>query len=106
MLEDAGFKFDMGSSFILMPDFFEELFSSCGEKLSDHIKLARLDPSYKIFYSDGDCLTVHQDSAKTKEEIERFEPGASNGFDGLYARRAVSMMRFGLFWVRVLRMRI
>jgi len=82
MLEDAGFKFDMGPSFILMPDFFEELFSSCGEKLSDHIKLACLDPSYKIFYSDGDCLTVHQDSAKTKQEIERFEPGASSGFDG------------------------
>ncbi|HQP92280.1 MAG TPA: NAD(P)-binding protein, partial [Candidatus Omnitrophota bacterium] len=81
LLVDGGFKFDMGPSFILMPDFFEELFSFCGEKLSDHLDLACIDPSYKIFYSDNECLTVHRDSLKTKEELERFEPGASKAFD-------------------------
>lgn len=81
MLEDKGFKFDMGPSFVLMPDFFEEVFSSCGEDIKDYLDLKALDPSYKIFYPDGDLLTVHKDSQKTKEELEKIEKGASAGFD-------------------------
>lgn len=82
MLKDRGFKFDMGPSFVLMPDFFGEVFSSCGEDIKDYLDLKALDPSYKIFYPDGDTLTVHKDSRKTKEELERIEKGASAGFDG------------------------
>ncbi|MBU1869110.1 MAG: phytoene desaturase [Candidatus Omnitrophica bacterium] len=81
MLEDKGFKFDMGPSFVLMPDFFEEVFSYCGVDLKDYLKLQALDPSYKIFYPDGDSLTVYKDSEKTKEELERIEKGSSLGFD-------------------------
>ncbi|MFA5350471.1 MAG: phytoene desaturase family protein [Candidatus Omnitrophota bacterium] len=81
LLEDAGFKFDMGPSFVLMPDFFEEVFSYCGESLNDYLDLRIIDPSYKIIYSDGEALTVHRDSSRTKEELERIEPGAAKQFD-------------------------
>ncbi|MDD5254819.1 MAG: phytoene desaturase family protein [Candidatus Omnitrophica bacterium] len=85
IVEDAGFKFDTGPSFVLMPDFFEEVFVSCGRRLSDYLDLAVLDPSYKIFYADGGCLTVHRDASRTKEELEKFEPGAAAGYDGFLA---------------------
>lgn len=81
LLEDRGFKFDMGPSFVLMPDLFEEVFSYCGLNLKDYLHLKVLDPSYKIFYPDGDSLTVHRDSEKTKEELERIEEGSGRGFD-------------------------
>lgn len=81
IIEDKGFKFDMGPSFVMMPDFFEEVFNYCGENIKDYLDLRALDPSYKIFYPDGDFLTVHKDSNRTKEELERIEPGASRGFD-------------------------
>ena len=35
LLEDKGFKFDMGPSFVLMPDFFEEVFSYCRQDLRE-----------------------------------------------------------------------
>jgi len=88
ILEDRGFKFDMGPSFVLMPDFFEEVFSDCGENLKDYLNLKVLDPSYKIFYPDGEALTVHLDSKKTKAELERIEQGASAGFDKFIAETA------------------
>jgi phytoene desaturase len=75
----------MGPSFVLMPDFFEDVFSYCGEKLSDYLNLQALDPGYKIFYPDGDVITVYKDSRRTKEEIERIEPGSSKGFDEFIA---------------------
>ncbi|MDD5129312.1 MAG: phytoene desaturase family protein [Candidatus Omnitrophica bacterium] len=81
LLEDSGFKIDMGPSFVMMPDFFEEVFSYCGESLKDYLDLRVIDPSYKIIYSDGEVLTVHQDSQRTKEELERIEPGAAKQFD-------------------------
>jgi len=65
-----------------MPDFFEEVFSYCQEDLRNHLDLKALDPSYKIFYPDGDVITVHKDSEKTKEELEKIEKGSSKGFDG------------------------
>lgn len=80
LLEDRGFKFDMGPSFVLMPDFFQEIFTYCGEDLKEHLNLKIIDPSYKIFYSDGDSLTVYKDSFRTKDELERIEKGSSKGF--------------------------
>lgn len=82
IIEDKGFKFDTGPSFVLMPDFFREVFDYCGEHLEDYLDLRALDPSYKLFYADGDTFTVHKDSLKTMEEVERLSPGAGAGFEG------------------------
>ena len=80
ILEDRGFKFDTGPSFVLMPDLFEEVFTDCGVDIKDYLDLKALDPSYKIFYPDGDAITVYRDSEMTRRELEKIEKGASAGF--------------------------
>lgn len=83
IIEERGFKFDTGPSFVLMPDFFREVFSYCKEDPQEYLELKALDPSYKIFYPGAKIpLTVYQDSAGTKEELEKIEKGAARGFDG------------------------
>jgi len=81
ILEDQGFKIDLGPSFVLMPDFFEEFFSFCKESINDHLTLKILDPSYKIFYPNKESLTVHKDSNRTRQELEKFEENSRFGFD-------------------------
>ncbi len=81
IIEDKGFKFDTGPSFVMMPDFFEEVFSSCGERLEDYLDLEVLDVNYKIFYPDADSLTVYQDNRRTKEGLEKIETGSSAGYE-------------------------
>ena len=81
IIEDQGFKFDTGPSFVLMPDFFKEVFDYCGENIKDYLDLKVLDISYRIFYPDGDVFTVYQDSEKTKQEVEKFEQGGAKAFD-------------------------
>lgn len=81
IIEERGFKFDTGPSFVLMPDFFREVFSYCRENPDDYLELKALDPGYKIFYPDAEALTVYRDSARTKEELERIERGAGPAFD-------------------------
>jgi len=88
LLEDRGFKFDMGPSFVLMPDFFEEVFSYCGEDLKDYLDLKALDISYKIFYPDADTLTVYRNSELTKQDLERIEKGSSRRYEEFIAETA------------------
>jgi phytoene desaturase len=88
IIEDRGFLFDTGPSFVLMPDFFEEVFSFCGEQLKDYLDFMPLDEHYKIFFHDGSCFTVYRDSEKTKEELEKIEPGSSRAFDAFIAETA------------------
>ncbi|GAC1381768.1 MAG: phytoene desaturase family protein [Ginsengibacter sp.] len=50
---EKGFVFDMGPSWYWMPDVFERFFGLFGKKVSDYYNLRRLDPSYKVFWSEG-----------------------------------------------------
>ena len=50
--DHEGFMFDMGPSWYWMPDVFETFFARFGKKPSDYYTLKRLDPSYRVFFSD------------------------------------------------------
>ncbi len=49
-----GFTFDMGPSWYWMPDVFERFFQQFGKKVSDYYELERLDPSYRVYWSEED----------------------------------------------------
>ena len=66
IIEDRGFKFDTGPSFVLMPDFFREVFSYCDKDISDYLDLKVLDINYRIFYPDNAILTVSEISIRQK----------------------------------------
>jgi phytoene desaturase len=77
VLRDGGFRWDMGPSWYLMPDVFEQFFEQLGEKVEDHLKLRRLLPSYRIFFEDGDVVDMTGDLAVDAATFERYEPGAA-----------------------------
>ncbi len=71
-----GFIFDMGPSFYWMPDVYEAYFSAFGKKPSDFYELIRLDPGYRVFYSESDYIDVHADLEKNIEKFETIEKGS------------------------------
>lgn len=73
-----GFLFDMGPSWYWMPDVFEHFFASFGKKPSDYYHLLRLDPSYRVVFSEGDVLDLAADFETLKLQFEEIEPGAGN----------------------------
>lgn len=76
MLEENGFRFDMGPSWYWMPDVFERYFSQFGKKVSDYYTLVRLDPSYRIYWENSHT-DVPSDWEKLKLLFESIEPGSS-----------------------------
>ncbi|WP_101294473.1 phytoene desaturase family protein [Halegenticoccus soli] len=80
-LERDGFRFDMGPSWYLMPDVFEDFFGYFGRDPSDYYELVRLDPHYRIFFKDGDRVDMVPDLATNRETFESYEPGAGEAFE-------------------------
>jgi phytoene desaturase len=75
-----GHRFDIGPTLFLMPEVWEETFASLGEKLSDHLDLHRIDPTYKIHFEDGLQLQLTSDIGKMQAQLEKVEKTAFTGF--------------------------
>lgn len=72
----SGFTFDMGPSWYWMPDIFEKFFHDFEKSCSDYYQLEKLDPAYKVLFSD-DVVTIGDSMDKICEEFERIEKGSS-----------------------------
>lgn len=79
VLQSKGFTFDMGPSWYLMPDVFEEFFRDFGAKTSDYYNLKKLSPSYKVFSTNGsfDVPTY----PKVRELFAAKDPGSEVRLD-------------------------
>ena len=73
-----GFIFDMGPSWYWMPDIFEEFFRDFGTSREAHYDLLRLDPSYRVIFSDNDIWDIPAGSSKVGQLFEQYEEGAAS----------------------------
>ena len=74
---ENGFVFDMGPSWYLMPDVYENFFAEFDKKPEDFFKLDRLDPSYRMFFGNEKVVDVASDIEKNYELFESFEEGGA-----------------------------
>ncbi len=65
-----GCSFDGGPTLLMMLDPFYQLFKDVGEKLEDHMDLELCDPSYRVFWADGERLDATTNIAKMVRQIE------------------------------------
>jgi phytoene desaturase len=83
-----GFRFDMGPSWYLMPDVFEDFFGEFDRTPEEYYGLERLDPHYRIFFKDGDSVDLVPDIETNRETFEAYEPGAAEALDDYLDRAA------------------
>lgn len=79
-----GFMFDIGPSWYWMPDVFERFFNQFGKKVSDYYSLDRLDPSYRIYWQDGE-MNVPANYNELKSLFESIEQGSGVQLDKFLA---------------------
>lgn len=75
-----GHRFDIGPTLFLMPEVWEDTFASLGERMSDHLDLKRIDPTYKVHFDDGLQLELTSDIGRMQTQLEKVEPTAFTGF--------------------------
>ena len=77
IIEDAGFRVDIGPTILVMKSAFEEAYRSFGQDINKRIDFVQLDPNYRIYYHDGDTLDLYSNMAKLAREVEKIEPGSA-----------------------------
>ena len=82
VLEEQGYRFDMGPTILTVPKVLEKIFAEAGKKLNDELDLVRLDPQWRCFYEDGSVLDLLQDTEQMAQRIGEFSsvPGDASSY--------------------------
>jgi phytoene desaturase len=84
VMKDGDFTFDLGPSWYMMPDVFEDFFADFGKKPSNYFDLVKLEPSYKIFFGN-ESFDVNT-APKVYDLFEKLEPGSSEKLKSLLSK--------------------
>jgi phytoene desaturase len=76
VLEDKGFRFDMGPTWYWMPEVFEKFFNRFGKTVSDYYSLERVDPGYRMYFGKNDFVDVPAGMEELLNLFEEIEKGA------------------------------
>jgi len=102
VLEEGGYRFDMGPTILTMPSILGRVVAEVGRRLADELELVRLDPQWRCFFHDGSTLDLLADPAAMADRLETFAPGqglgAGYGDFLAYAQRMHSVSERFFFW--------
>lgn len=73
-IEIDEFRFDCGPTFFLYPRVLAEIFRSCGRELMEEVPMVRLDPQYRLTFSQGGQLDCSPDMEAMDRQIADFAP--------------------------------
>ena len=80
VLEEDGFRFDMGPTILTVPKVLARIFKEAGRDIHAAMDLRRLDPQWRCFFDDGTQLDLHENTDTMSAELDRFSPGNSAGY--------------------------
>jgi diapolycopene oxygenase len=77
LLEEQGFKFDLGPSIFTLPQIFRPLFESDERTFEDYVRLCRVDPQWRNFFEDGTVIDLWEHSEDMRAELARLRDGVA-----------------------------
>jgi diapolycopene oxygenase len=72
LLEEQGYRFDLGPTILTIPSVLARIYAEAGRRMADHLQLTRLDPQWRCFFDDGSILDLREDAEQMAMEIARF----------------------------------
>lgn len=79
VLEQDGFRFDMGPTILTLPSVLRRIFAEAGRNLDDYLDLRRLDPQWRCFFQDGSTLDLAENVDAMADTLDRHAPGSGSG---------------------------
>ena len=77
-LREDGFRFDMGPTILTIPDVLRRIFAEADRKLEDYVKMVRLDPQWRCFFSDGTSLDLVEDTEAMVKNLGSYSPNTES----------------------------
>ncbi len=85
VIEQDGFRIDMGPTMLMMPEVIENTFKACGRDVNDYMELTRLTPAYTMIWPDGATFAMGGSAAEMLASVRRFAPEDAERFPALLA---------------------
>jgi diapolycopene oxygenase len=103
VLEEHGYRFDMGPTILTLPSVLKRIFSEAGRSIEDYLDLVCLDPQWRCFYDDGSVLDLQADVEKMAGVLEAFSPGSAEGYRSFlrFSKRMNDISDQFFFWKSV-----
>ena len=79
VLNEAGFRFDMGPTILTVPSVLRRVFAEAGRNLEDYLDLVRLDPQWRCFFTDGSVLDLVENVDTMANTLDEYAPGKGSG---------------------------
>lgn len=80
VLEEGGFRFDMGPTILTVPRVLRRIFAEAGRDMDQALNLRRLDPQWRCFYDDGSVLDLSEDVERMAGTLDGMSPGSGEGY--------------------------
>jgi diapolycopene oxygenase len=80
VLNEAGFRFDMGPTILTIPNVLRRIFQEAKRNLDDYVKLVRLDPQWRCFFTDGSQLDLVENVESMAKSLDTYAPNSSRGY--------------------------
>lgn len=78
--EQDGFTFDGGPTIITAPWLMHDLFTLCGKKTEDYVRLVPINPFYNIRFEDGLIFHYNNDRENILRQIRTISPDDVDGY--------------------------
>ncbi len=78
--EQDGFIFDGGPTIITAPWLIHDLFTLCGKKTEDYVRIVPIDPFYNIRFQDGLIFHYNSDRENILRQIREINPSDVEGY--------------------------
>ncbi|MDO5343385.1 MAG: phytoene desaturase family protein [Candidatus Saccharibacteria bacterium] len=85
-VEQDGFVFDLGPSWYLMPEIFEQYYQLFDRSAREELDLVRFSPGYKVWSEGHQPLVIQGDVNADAALFEAIEPGAGKKLQRYVAR--------------------
>lgn len=99
VIEQDGFRFDLGPTIVMMPELYKEVFEYAGKNPDDYIPMQRLDPMYRSYFNKGtEQIDISSDLVQLMKTLDDISPEDTAGFlrylSSIYDRYEVARDHF------------
>jgi phytoene desaturase len=81
-----GYTFDLGPSWYLMPEVFEQYYQIFAQSATERLELVRFTPGYKVYFEGHEPVEIQGDVVADQATFEAIEPGAGKALARYVAR--------------------
>jgi diapolycopene oxygenase len=79
VLEEQGYRFDMGPTILTIPSVLKRIFAEAGKNVDDYLDLVYLDPQWRCFFEDHTVLDLEANVDKMAKRLDTYTQGTASG---------------------------